>query len=155
MGSGRDALGLSHLTYDTSGTINTHQLDQPPFPCKPKIPPNRPPRQVRDARRRAKKNSRSNLQFISPLGSTINEDQARKGPQKSSSRLPKKHAIFRNSFQSTDNKHVTYEMARFDPLKQRSYLKSAFAPITKQRTYIRPKRNQSGSHHSGFALTPT
>jgi hypothetical protein len=36
-GLGRDALGLSHLTYDTSGTINLHQLDQPPFPCKPKV----------------------------------------------------------------------------------------------------------------------
>ena len=36
-GLGRDALGLSHLTYDASGTINLHQLDQPPFPCKPKL----------------------------------------------------------------------------------------------------------------------
>jgi hypothetical protein len=31
---GHDALGLSHLTYRTTGTINFHQLDQPPFPCK-------------------------------------------------------------------------------------------------------------------------
>jgi len=45
-GLGRDALGLSHLTYDTSGTINLHQLDQPPFPCKPKIPPKLAWRQV-------------------------------------------------------------------------------------------------------------
>src|SRR5580692_13029576 len=36
-GLGRDALGLSHLTYDASGTINLHQLDQPPFPCKEKV----------------------------------------------------------------------------------------------------------------------
>jgi hypothetical protein len=46
-GWGRDALGLSHLTYDTSGTFNLHQLDQPPFPCKPKILRTRQPRQAR------------------------------------------------------------------------------------------------------------
>jgi len=30
---GRDALGLSHLTYETTGTIFLHRLDHPPFPC--------------------------------------------------------------------------------------------------------------------------
>jgi hypothetical protein len=38
-GLGRDALGLSHLTYETTGIFTLHQLDQPPFPCKPKLPP--------------------------------------------------------------------------------------------------------------------
>jgi hypothetical protein len=38
-GLGRDALGLSHLTCETTGTVNLHQLDQPPFPCKPKLTP--------------------------------------------------------------------------------------------------------------------
>jgi len=33
-GLGRDALGLSHLTYQTTRTVFMHQLDQPPFPCK-------------------------------------------------------------------------------------------------------------------------
>jgi hypothetical protein len=37
-GLGRDALGLSHLTYETTGIITLHQLDQPPFPCKNKLP---------------------------------------------------------------------------------------------------------------------
>ena len=32
-GLGRDALGLSHLTYQTTRTVFLHQLDQPPFPC--------------------------------------------------------------------------------------------------------------------------
>ena len=32
-GPRRDALGLSHLTYETTRTISCHQLDQPPFPC--------------------------------------------------------------------------------------------------------------------------
>jgi hypothetical protein len=36
-GLGRDALGLSHLTYKTTGTFNLHQLDQPPFPCNHKL----------------------------------------------------------------------------------------------------------------------
>jgi hypothetical protein len=38
-GLGRDALGLSHLTYQTTRRIFLHQLDQPPFPCKHKLPP--------------------------------------------------------------------------------------------------------------------
>jgi hypothetical protein len=42
---GRDALGLSHLTYQTTGTVFLHRLDHPPFPCKPKI--TRPPFQVK------------------------------------------------------------------------------------------------------------
>ena len=45
-GLGRDALGLSHLTYETTGTVILHRLDQPPFPCKPKLMP-RPARQER------------------------------------------------------------------------------------------------------------
>jgi hypothetical protein len=36
-GLGRDALGLSHLTYETTGIFTLHQLDQPPFPCKHKV----------------------------------------------------------------------------------------------------------------------
>jgi len=36
-GWGARASGLSHLTYDTTGTIILHRLDQPPFPCKLKI----------------------------------------------------------------------------------------------------------------------
>jgi hypothetical protein len=34
---GRDALGLSHLTYQTTGTIFLHRLDHPPFPCTPNL----------------------------------------------------------------------------------------------------------------------
>jgi hypothetical protein len=36
-GWGAMASGLSHLTYDTTGTIILHRLDQPPFPCKLKV----------------------------------------------------------------------------------------------------------------------
>src|SRR5450631_819467 len=32
-GWGARASGLSHLTYETTGTFTFHQLDQPPFPC--------------------------------------------------------------------------------------------------------------------------
>jgi hypothetical protein len=49
---GRDALGLSHLTYRTTWQINLHRLDQPPFPCKPKLRPNAPRRQEPHFRRR-------------------------------------------------------------------------------------------------------
>jgi hypothetical protein len=42
LGPGRDALGLSHLTYGTTATIGFHQLDQPPFPCKPRVSPDEP-----------------------------------------------------------------------------------------------------------------
>jgi hypothetical protein len=38
-GPGRDALGLSHLTCETSGAFFMHQLDQPPFPCLVNLPP--------------------------------------------------------------------------------------------------------------------
>ncbi len=38
-GLGRDALGLSHLTYRTTGTFFLHQLDQPPFPCIANLKP--------------------------------------------------------------------------------------------------------------------
>jgi hypothetical protein len=34
---GARASGLSHLTYETTGTFTYHQLDQPPFPCKHKL----------------------------------------------------------------------------------------------------------------------
>jgi len=37
-GPRRDALGLSHLTYQTSRRIFLHYQDQPPFPCKAKLP---------------------------------------------------------------------------------------------------------------------
>ena len=36
-GWGARASGLSHLTYETTGTLTFHQLDQPPFPCKQKL----------------------------------------------------------------------------------------------------------------------
>ncbi len=38
-GPRRDALGLSHLTYETTRTISCHQLDQPPFPCSLNVSP--------------------------------------------------------------------------------------------------------------------
>jgi len=41
LSGGRDALGLSHLTYETTGTVYLHQLDQPPFPCNHKVPQRR------------------------------------------------------------------------------------------------------------------
>ena len=40
-GLGRDALGLSHLTWGTSGTVSLHLLDQPPFPCRHNLAPSR------------------------------------------------------------------------------------------------------------------
>jgi hypothetical protein len=36
-GWGARASGLSHLTYETTGIVTLHQLDQPPFPCKLKL----------------------------------------------------------------------------------------------------------------------
>src|ERR1017187_6018572 len=38
-GWGAWASGLSHLTYETTGTVTLHRLDQPPFPCMPKLLP--------------------------------------------------------------------------------------------------------------------
>ena len=40
LGSGRDALGLSHLTYRTTGRFFLHLLDLPPFPCSLNVPLN-------------------------------------------------------------------------------------------------------------------
>jgi len=40
------ASGLSHLTYQTTGTVTLHRLDQPPFPCKSKLRRIPPPRQA-------------------------------------------------------------------------------------------------------------
>jgi hypothetical protein len=37
-GPGRDALGLSHLTYQTSRRYFLHYLDLPPFPCALNVP---------------------------------------------------------------------------------------------------------------------
>jgi len=45
-GWGLKASGLSHLTYETTGIVTLHQLDQPPFPCNPKLLPTPPPRQA-------------------------------------------------------------------------------------------------------------
>jgi len=44
-GLGRDALGLSHLTYETARRISLHLLDLPPFPCAVNL--DRPPLRVK------------------------------------------------------------------------------------------------------------
>ena len=55
----RDALGLSHLTHETTRTITCHQLDQPPFPCSINLP--LPSRGVNISFRRRGKDGRTSL----------------------------------------------------------------------------------------------